>query len=117
MQARRIDREWAAQRGDSPLHSPGIHNHEAAGAGVVKLSIDGIAVEVPERTTLWEAARTAGVEIPVLCHEPRMRPVMREMDWNSQRRLFDEIVLSASCRRRPVPIPNQITTPSPQNAA
>ncbi|HXV36389.1 MAG TPA: formate dehydrogenase subunit alpha [Myxococcota bacterium] len=41
----------------------------------VQLTIDGIAVEVPERTTLWDAARSAGIEIPVLCHEPRMRPV------------------------------------------
>jgi len=42
---------------------------------MIKLTIDGVAVEVAEGTTLWEAARSAGIEIPVLCHEPRMKPV------------------------------------------
>jgi len=30
---------------------------------------------VPEGTTLWDAARTAGIEIPTLCHDPRVKPV------------------------------------------
>jgi len=42
---------------------------------MIQLTIDGIAVEVPEGTTLWDAARSAGIEIPVLCHDPRMKPV------------------------------------------
>jgi formate dehydrogenase major subunit len=42
---------------------------------MIQLTIDGLAIEVPEGTTLWDAARSAGIEIPVLCHEPRMKPV------------------------------------------
>jgi NADH-quinone oxidoreductase subunit G len=38
----------------------------------VKLTIDGIAVEVPKGTGLVEAALAAGIEIPVFCYEPRL---------------------------------------------
>ena len=41
----------------------------------VKLTIDGKAIEVPAGTTIWDAARELGIDIPVLCHSPRMRPV------------------------------------------
>ncbi|HEM47229.1 MAG TPA: 2Fe-2S iron-sulfur cluster binding domain-containing protein, partial [Alphaproteobacteria bacterium] len=41
----------------------------------ISLTIDGREVEVPRGTTIWDAARQAGIEIPVLCHEPRMKPV------------------------------------------
>ncbi len=41
----------------------------------VMLSIDGHEVTVPEGTTIWEAARTAGIEIPTLCHDPGLAPV------------------------------------------
>src|SRR5947208_16597486 len=41
----------------------------------VQLTIDGRPVTVTSGTTIWEAARTAGIDIPVLCHQPRMRPV------------------------------------------
>jgi NADH dehydrogenase/NADH:ubiquinone oxidoreductase subunit G len=42
---------------------------------MIRLTIDGVQVEVAEGTTLWEAARARGIEIPVLCHDPRLRPV------------------------------------------
>ena len=42
---------------------------------MIRLSIDGQTVEVPEGTRIWEAARAAGIEIPVLCHDPRLSPV------------------------------------------
>jgi len=42
---------------------------------MIQLTIDGVAVEVAEGTTLWEAAQAAGIEIPILCHEPRLKPV------------------------------------------
>ena len=42
---------------------------------LVKLTIDGIEVSVPEGTSIWDAARQAGIDIPVLCHSPRLRPV------------------------------------------
>ncbi|MDT8436806.1 MAG: formate dehydrogenase subunit alpha [Gemmatimonadota bacterium] len=45
-----------------------------AAAETVRLTIDGTPVEVPAGTTIWEAARAAGIEIPVLCHDPRLPP-------------------------------------------
>jgi len=51
--------------------------HAPAETAVVTLTIDGREVTVPEGTTIWEAARELGIEIPVLCHdtEGRMDPV------------------------------------------
>ncbi len=46
-----------------------------ATAAAIRLTVDGREVEVPAGTTMWEAARAAGVEIPVLCHDPRLPPV------------------------------------------
>ena len=39
------------------------------------LTIDGREVTVAEGTTIWEAAKDIGVEIPVLCHDERYDPV------------------------------------------
>jgi formate dehydrogenase major subunit len=41
----------------------------------VELSIDGQSVQVPVGTTIWEAARRADIDIPVLCHHPNLNPV------------------------------------------
>jgi formate dehydrogenase major subunit len=41
----------------------------------VSLTIDGLQVTVPEGTTIWQAAKDAGIEIPVLCHDERYDPV------------------------------------------
>ncbi len=41
----------------------------------IRLTIDGQAVEAPAGATIWDAARAAGIEIPVLCHHPRLAPV------------------------------------------
>ena len=41
----------------------------------VDLTIDGREVTVPEGTTIWTAARDAGIDIPVLCHDERFDPV------------------------------------------
>jgi formate dehydrogenase major subunit len=46
-----------------------------AEAPTVSLTIDGRAVEVTEGTTIWQAAKEAGIEIPVLCHDERYDPV------------------------------------------
>jgi NADH-quinone oxidoreductase subunit G len=43
-------------------------------AQTVKLTIDGVEVEVPKGTGLVEAALAAGIEIPVFCYEPRLGP-------------------------------------------
>ena len=41
----------------------------------VTLTIDGHEVTAPEGATIWEAAKDAGIEIPVLCHDERYDPV------------------------------------------
>lgn len=41
---------------------------------MVTLTIDGRQLEVPEGTTVLEAAKLAGIEIPTLCHHPQLRP-------------------------------------------
>ena len=41
----------------------------------VTLTLDGTIVTVPEGTSVWDAARQAGIQVPVLCHDPRLRPV------------------------------------------
>jgi len=41
----------------------------------IRLTIDGREIEVPAGSTVWEAARGAGIDIPVLCHDPRLPPV------------------------------------------
>ena len=50
-------------------------HHASVAPDTVALSIDGRTLRVPAGTTIWEAARQAGIEIPVLCHEPRLAPV------------------------------------------
>lgn len=35
---------------------------------MVKLTIDNKSVEVPEGTSVWQAAKTAGIEIPTMCY-------------------------------------------------
>ena len=42
---------------------------------VVELEIDGRPIRVPRGTTIREAALSAGIEIPALCHSNRMDPV------------------------------------------
>src|SRR5947208_11375975 len=42
----------------------------------IKLTIDGVSVEVPKGTGLVEAALAAGIEIPVFCYEPRLGPAV-----------------------------------------
>src|SRR5690242_15034443 len=43
--------------------------------GTVTLTIDGREVTAPEGTTIWQAAKAAGIDIPVLCHDERYDPV------------------------------------------
>ncbi|HEX6449981.1 MAG TPA: 2Fe-2S iron-sulfur cluster-binding protein, partial [Trebonia sp.] len=43
--------------------------------GTVTLTIDGREVTAPEGTTIWAAAKAAGIDIPVLCHDERYDPV------------------------------------------
>jgi NADH-quinone oxidoreductase subunit G len=41
----------------------------------VSLTIDGTAVVVPEGTLVVDAAKLAGIDIPVFCYHPKMEPV------------------------------------------
>jgi NADH-quinone oxidoreductase subunit G len=42
---------------------------------MVHLTIDGHAVAVPKGTTVWQAARQIGIEIPIFCYHDRMPPL------------------------------------------
>ncbi|MBI1813374.1 MAG: formate dehydrogenase subunit alpha [Deltaproteobacteria bacterium] len=42
---------------------------------MIRLSIDGRAANVRAGTTIWAAAQQSGIQIPVLCHDPQLRPV------------------------------------------
>jgi NADH-quinone oxidoreductase subunit G len=42
---------------------------------LVTLTIDGQAVTVPEGTLIVDAAKKAGIDIPVFCYHPKMEPV------------------------------------------
>src|SRR5918995_2619747 len=44
-------------------------------APTVTCTIDGVGVTVPEGTTIYTAAKQAGIDIPVLCHDERYDPV------------------------------------------
>jgi NADH dehydrogenase/NADH:ubiquinone oxidoreductase subunit G len=41
---------------------------------MVNLTIDGKNVQVPDGTTVLQAAEAAGVQIPTLCHHPALKP-------------------------------------------
>ncbi len=41
---------------------------------MITITINGQTVEIPEGTTLLEAARKLGVDIPTLCHHPALTP-------------------------------------------
>ena len=49
--------------------------HAPAPTRTVTLTIDGVPVTVPDGTTIWAAAKDAGIDIPVLCHDERYDPV------------------------------------------
>ncbi len=44
-------------------------------SGTVSLTIDGHEISAPAGTTIWAAAKAAGIDIPVLCHDERYDPV------------------------------------------
>ena len=49
--------------------------HSEAERRTVSLTIDGQPLTVPEGTTIYDAAKGAGIDIPVLCHDERYDPV------------------------------------------
>ena len=42
---------------------------------MVGIFINGMALNAPEGSTVLEAARQAGIDIPTLCHHPALKPV------------------------------------------
>jgi formate dehydrogenase major subunit len=48
---------------------------ETTAIQTLTVTIDGIRVAVPAGTTLYDAAKQAGIDIPVLCHAPHLQPV------------------------------------------
>ena len=41
----------------------------------ISLTIDGTGITVPEGMLIVDAAKTAGIDIPVFCYHPKMEPV------------------------------------------
>ncbi|MCX6466397.1 MAG: formate dehydrogenase subunit alpha [Pseudonocardiales bacterium] len=52
-----------------------VQDQPAARTATVTATIDGREVTVAEGSTILDAARAAGVEVPVLCHDERYDPV------------------------------------------
>src|SRR4051794_39188454 len=79
-------------------------------APTVTCTIDGVEVSVPSGTTIYTAAKQAGIEIPVLCHDERYDPVgvcrMCAVDVGGR-------VLAAACVR-PCEDGMEVTTASAQ---
>lgn len=44
-------------------------------AKLVNIKIDDVTITVPEGTTVVDAAKKAGIDIPVFCYHPKMAPV------------------------------------------
>jgi len=42
---------------------------------MISFTLNGSPVRVADGTSLWDAARRQGIDIPALCHDPRLRPV------------------------------------------
>jgi CRP-like cAMP-binding protein len=85
-----------------PQSAPPAPAH-ASNEKTVTVQIDGQSVTVPEHTTIWEAARRAGVQIPALCHKEDLNPVavcrvcVVDVEDNGSGRA--ENLLPASCSR------------------
>ena len=44
---------------------------------MIKLTINGKTIEVSEGTTILDAAKMLNIEIPTLCHHPKLTPFRR----------------------------------------
>ncbi len=55
--------------------SPDVVTVKPTSVKDVQLTIDGIAVSVPQGTTIFDAARLHGIPIPTLCHQQNENPV------------------------------------------
>jgi NADH-quinone oxidoreductase subunit G len=55
--------------------SSGPAQAAAQAVPMVHFTIDGREVVVPKGTTVWQAARQVGIEIPIFCYHDRMPPL------------------------------------------
>ncbi|GAB4349945.1 MAG: hypothetical protein Kow0099_33260 [Candidatus Abyssubacteria bacterium] len=78
---------------------------------MVRLTIDGIPTQVPEGTTVLEAARDMGIVIPTLCHDPGLSPYGACRVCIVEERKGNRASLEASCTL-PVTEGQQILTNS-----
>ena len=62
----RADGGSPARAGTDPVDAVAISTPEPTETRTVSLTIDGREVTVPEGTTIWQAAKDTGIEIPVL---------------------------------------------------
>lgn len=90
----------------------------AADAGLVKLTIDGKAVEAPAGVSLLSAATAAGIYIPALCAHPDLPPACQRGGGDSGCNLCVVEIAGTTGMRTSCSIPveagMQVSTHSPQ---
>src|ERR1700747_2496285 len=64
---------WRSRRWGRIIRTMAITAPESL--GTVTLTIGGRELTAPEGATIWQAAKAAGIDIPVLCHDERFDPV------------------------------------------
>jgi NADH-quinone oxidoreductase subunit G len=62
-------------QGTEAARRPDVPGAPPAGGPMVHLTIDGRPIAVPKGTTVWQAARRLGIEIPVFCYHDHMPPI------------------------------------------
>ena len=74
--APRTDRDRTPQeKSDAAKVASDTESAKAAGVEMLKLTVDGVDVEVPKGTLVIEAAFQAGADIPYFCYHPRLTSV------------------------------------------
>ncbi len=72
----RTDRDRTPQeKSDAAKVAGDTESAKAAGVEMLKLTVDGVDVEVPKGTLVIEAAFQAGADIPYFCYHPRLTSV------------------------------------------
>src|SRR4051794_32701281 len=59
----------------STATTPAVGSDLPPSVKMITLTIDGLSVQVPEKTSVLDAARKAGIIIPALCHKEDLNPV------------------------------------------
>jgi NADH-quinone oxidoreductase subunit G len=64
-----------AEKQDATKANADAEAAKAAGAEMLKVTVDGVEVEVPKGTLVIEAAFRAGADIPYFCYHPRLTSI------------------------------------------